>query len=177
MYDKKLGLEKPLTCESYPLQLLKLRDYIIVLYIPCPNFILGKGNNSIKYIDSTNVILRYLETEAPIRELPADISNERIEQEIDFQENFKKNVLEEAVMKYEKEGFEKWLIYYLGIRWNKKIIEMPMKKTLNFWEVYLKVCENLYMSFNFSAESNIIYLITQQFLSEIEDKNILRIVK
>lgn len=48
------------------------------------------------------MILRYLETEAPIRELPADISNERIEQEIDFQENFKKNVFKEAVMKYEK---------------------------------------------------------------------------
>lgn len=47
---------------------------------------------------------------------------------------------------------------------------MPMKKTLNFWEVYLKVCKNLYMSFNFLDESNIIYLITQQFLSEIEDK-------
>ncbi|HEY0221524.1 MAG TPA: hypothetical protein VGC17_01760 [Lactovum miscens] len=174
---KDLGISKPPTCSLYPLQILSTREYLIVSYISCPVYRLGSSKYSIKYEDSISIINQYINTGAPLRELSPNISNERIEEEVTYQENFKSSVLLKMFQENSGLDYNKKFNYYLGIRWNKKIMSVPIKRTLDYWDIYKKVCKELEKTFNFLDESNIIHIITDQFLNQIENHKTLRLIR
>ena len=173
----KLGLNKPPTCQLYPLQILDAEEYLIISYRPCPSYDLGSNKQSIRYNDSEVIVKKYIETGVAIRKFTSTISDKRIREEVEYQEKFKKDIL----LKMFHEGLELELLkkynYYLEVRWNQQLMNCPIKMTLGYWELYKKICNNVGQNFKFLDESNAVHIIANDFFNQIKKKDHLKIIK
>ena len=162
-----LGLNKPLTCELYPFHIKKIQNFYIVSFTPCPTFQLNLGEGQ-RYKDIEDVVLRYIKTGVPVFSPSLHVSEERLKYEIEYQNNFKKTLSEYYRTKTadgttEFKEYEKWYIYYLDFRWGSIPLSYTSSQANQFWNLYKRVCEDVYKKISYIRTDNIYFIIANQF--------------
>lgn len=169
---KTLGFNKPLTCELYPFFIKKILNYYIVSYQPCPNFHINLESGQ-KYVVIEDIVSRYLKTGVPIHKIDINVSSERIQYELEYQQNFKLKLYDLYYSKInknlQKSTCEKWFLYYLDMRWNRIPLSYTSKQSEHFWVLYEKVCKEVYQKMDYLNDDNLYFIIANQFNKVIFD--------
>ena len=96
------------------------------------------------------------------------VSEERLKYEIEYQNDFKNTLSEYYRTKTvdsttEFKEYEKWYIYYLDFRWGSIPLSYTSSQANQFWNLYKRVCEDVYKKISYIRTDNIYFIIANQF--------------
>ena len=126
-----------------------------------------------RYKDIEDVVLRYIKTGVPVFSPSLHVSEERLKYEIEYQNNFK-NTLSEYYRTKTADGttefkeYEKWYIYYLDFRWGSIPLSYTSSQANQFWNLYKRVCEDVYKKISYIRTDNIYFIICLLYTSIAE---------
>lgn len=185
-WDKNIGcklpnrnIEKPLTCELYPLKITKINNYFFVItYQPCPYFFIdmkkfnSRNTTSISYDKSYSLIENYIAT-APQhlteKEYP-NIKKERLFEEKNYQSLFLRNP-EQYFDRVIDDEYKKFVLLYCQFRWNPKILRLPLKWSKELINVYVHTINKVVNNNTKLDDLNFYLLLGSEFYKSVDKFN------
>lgn len=171
------GLDKPLTCQLYPLKIKKIKNWYIVSFHPCPRFEYENDSpTAINQEDCLPILHEYIRSKVPITTLDTGVSKNRLEFELDYQKMFK-NRMKYRLLNCKASIIDEYLMFYLEFRWDKFSMELTPSQSdtlfVIFKETFYKNMDRLKL-FN---RTNQYIILRNEFSKDVRNKHKLRLLK
>lgn len=168
------NIEKPITCKLFPLSITNWNNYVYVIsFEPCPNFnederldnlVTIKHEEVLKDIgDYTSLAKDFIKGKSY-----GEFKNARIFEEINYQNNLLSRI-DELVLNVERKNFQKYVYLYNQLRWNRKILRLPIQRTENLFLIYCDLINKLAEEYKGFNRTNFYLILSAKFLKEVDD--------
>lgn len=162
---QKNGLTKPLTCELYPYNIIKVHDIYVLTFIPCP---VTTINSSLELENiELNIVKNYISSSKKLIKELSGISKTRVYEEINIQNHFLGSLPNQITAPFITE-FEKILYsLYCQIRWRHRVLFTPVGDFNKQFAVYREICNEFSIKYRNWDISKIYFIVVSEFINYI----------
>ena len=159
------GLTKPLTCELYPYNLIKIYDIYVLSFIPCPVTTIN-SNLELENIE-LNVVKNYISSSKHLINELSGVSKARVYEEISIQKHFLESLPNQITVPHMTD-FEKILYsLYCQIRWRHMILCTPIGDFDKQFIVYQEICNKFSIKYRNWDISKVYFIVVSEFINYI----------